>query len=444
MKSNNSFAKNSLITITRQFLSILLGMFLLVLLANYLGKTGQGKYTLIILLPQLLMTFLNMGINTSTIYYVSKDEIDLNSAVKNNLFVGVFLSSIAVIVGIIITFFFSEQFFEDTSNMLLLISLIGLPFMFLNIYFQTIFQGLQQFGIFNTILIITQLGTLCFVTLFVVIMEQGLKGAVISFILGHFITTISIIYVLYKKYHFRYKKGILSLVYFKKSVLFGLKAHISNVMSFLNYRVDILLLGYFINPAAVGIYVIAVNIGERLSIFAQSLSSVLLPRIASVNNDIDRNRVTAILTRNFLVFIVLISLSIFLFADILIDVFFSEDYEESSLLLRWLLPGIAALSVEKLLSNDIAGRGKPELNMYVSIFNVLFNIGLNLYMIPTYGVVGAAASTTLTYLQSLVIKVFLYKKVTNERYHNFLLIQKKDIYLYTRILKQLKVRLAKS
>ncbi|WP_221566990.1 flippase [Alkalihalobacillus sp. TS-13] len=442
MKARNSFAKNSFITITRQFTSILLGMLLLIVLARFLGPSGQGQYTLVILLPQLLMTFLNLGVNTSTIYYVSRDEIDVDSAVKNNLYIGIFLSFVSILIGMVIALFFSDQFFEEASTTFLLLSLIALPFMFLNIYFQTVFQGLQQFGVFNTILIITQLGTLFFVSLFIIVLDYGLTGAVVAFILGHLITTVSIVYILYAKFGFRYEKGVFNLAYFKKSVLFGLKAHISNVMSFLNYRIDLLLLGYFLNPAAVGVYVTAVNIGERISILSQSLSTVLLPRIASVDDEEDRNRVTSILTRNFLVFVLLLTIGVFFFADWVIDLLFGAQYEKSSGLLKWLIPGVAALSIDRLLSNDIAGRGKPEVNMYVSLFNVLFNVGLNIYLIPIYGVVGAAVATTATYILSLIIKIYLYKKVTSSNYRSFLLIQREDFYLYSNLVKQLKMKMA--
>lgn len=97
------------------------------------------------------------------------------------------------------------------------------------------------------------------------------------------------------------------------------------------------------------------------------------------------------------------------------------------------------LSVEKILSNDIAGRGKPELNMYLSIFNVLFNLSLNVVLIPKYGLNGAL-SATITYFVSFVVKIFLYKKVTNEPYHRFLLVKKSDLRLYKNVIRKLKLR----
>ncbi|TLS38493.1 flippase [Pseudalkalibacillus caeni] len=440
----NSFARDSFITLTRQVTSIFIGVLLLVVLARFLGPDGQGKYALIILLPQMLMTFLNMGVNTSTIYYVSKGEIDLHSVFKNNLIIGGVLSLIGLLIGLLVILFFSDRLFSGTPSYLLFISLIGLPFMILNIFFQTIFQGLQNFKFFNTILIVTQMSTLAFIALFIIVFDFGLAGSIVAFILGHIGTTAFILYLLFNKEGLKLRKSILSKQYMKQSLTYGLKAHVSNVMTFLNYRADIILLGFFIGPAAVGIYVVAVNIGERLSIFAQSISSVLLPKISSLKDDLERNQLTSIISRNVLAFILIGSLSVFFLSDFVIDLLFDPRYEESSPLLKLLLPGIAVLSVEKILSNDIAARGKPELNMYVSFFNVPFNVVLNVILIPQIGVSGAAIATSVTYIISFIIKIAIFKKVTGEDYANFLFIQKSDFAFYKRLYNQVKYKIVKS
>lgn len=219
-----------------------------------------------------------------------------------------------------------------------------------------------------------------------------------------------------------------------------MKAHISNFASFLNYRIVIFLIGFFMVDSAVGIYVTAMNIGERLAIFAASVSNVLYPKIAAIETEEERNHLTSLVSRNILAITFVIALAGTLIAKDLIVTLFGEQYENSANLLRIILPGVALLSVEKILSNDIAGRGKPELNMYLSIFNVLFNLLLNVVLIPKYGLNGAALSATITYFVSFVVKIFLYKKVTNEPYHRFLLVKKSDLRLYKNVIRKLKLR----
>ncbi|WP_163099331.1 flippase [Peribacillus alkalitolerans] len=426
VEKRNSFLSNSIITLTRQLVSIVIGMLLLILVARSLGPSGQGTYTLITYLPIMLMTFLNLGLNTSTIYFVSKKEVELQEAFVTSVVSAIFLSAVSIGIGLLIILFFSESKFSNAPLTILYISLCALPFMFLMIFLQTIFQGLQNFKQFNTVLVIQQFGTLFFIIIFLFVLDYDILGAMVSFVLGYVLSVLYSIVMLKKLYKLEFALRFFSFAYLKISIGYGLKAHISNMMTVLNYRLGVLLLGWFLPPAAVGIFTVAMNLGEKISIFSQSFSQVLLPRIASSNREEDRNRITAIVSRSIFAFIILVSIGIFLFSDIIL-LLFGREYSESSPILKLLLPGLAVLAVEKILSNDLAGRGRPDLNMYVSFVNVAINLSLNLLLIPSYGLKGAALATTFTYIISFLIKISLYKKQTKQPFKEFLLLKKADV-----------------
>ncbi|WP_224752750.1 flippase [Metabacillus arenae] len=432
--SNKQFARNSMITLTRQLASILIGFLLIIIIAKVLGPEAQGKYTLITMVPLMLQTFMNLGINSSTIYYVSKKEVDLNTAFNTNVLTGFLLSLLSVGIGSVVIILLSSTTFKEVNTDILYLALLALPFMFLMIFLQTIFQGLQNFKMFNSILVIQQTSNLLMVTIFLIVFDLGLKGAIFAFIIGYLISVSFVLYVIFYKYKMRLNLTFFSKPYFKKSLNYGFKTHISNVMTFLNYRLDIFLIGYFINPFAVGVYSVAVSIGERLSVFSQSISTVLLPRVASLNNEEERNYISSIVSRNMLIFITILSVIVFFLSNFIFTVIIDKDYSESALILQILLPGLAVLSIEKLLSNDLAARGKPEINMYVAFVNVGLNLILNLILIPAIGIKGAAIASTVTYLVSFIIKVIIFSKITKQPIVNFLIIKKQDFLLYKRIL----------
>ncbi|WNB92691.1 flippase [Bacillus sp. NEB1478] len=438
--TDRSFIKNSFITFTRQVSNIVVGMILLSVLGRYLGKEGFGAYTLLTLFPTVLLTFLTLGVNTSTIYYVSRKEVDLNTVFNNNIIIGTLLSFLSILVGLIAVFFFSEQLFKDTPTSLLYLSLLSVPFLFLREYFQTVFQGLQDFKTFNALMVQNQLSILSLAVLFVIVLDYGLRGALSAFILGNAVTVITMIYKLMRHHSVSFRWNSFSWPYFKTSVKYGLKAHVSNFASFLNYRTVVFILGYFTTGGAVGIYSAAMNLGERLSIFAVSFSSVLYPKISSTNSEADRNRITSIVSRNVFLITILMALVAFVLSDFIVYTIFSTEYKETPLLLKIMLPGFALLAVEKVLSNDIAGRGRPDLNMWLSIYNVVFNVILNLFMVPKYGVTGAAISTTITYLFSFLLKIGIFKRLTGEHYLNFLIVKKSDFLFYKSLLQKIRSR----
>lgn len=437
--------RDSFITLTRQLTSIVIGMLLVIVVARVLGSSGQGHYTTITILPTLLMTFLNLGINISTIYYVSKKEISLNSAVLNNTILGVLLGVLGIIIGFIIIHLFKGTY-NGINPAFLYLCLLGLPFMILNIFYQTIYQGLQDFKTFNMVLVVTQTSTVIYVLIAFFVFHLGLLGAILSFALGHVTTFTFNVFMFKKKYGVRLKGVPFSWSYFKKSINYGGKAYLSNVMAVLNYRTAILMLIFFLGSSVVGFYSVAVTLAERFSIFSQSISSVLLPKIASSENANQRNQLTSLVSRNVLIFMVIGTIIALLVMHPVMTLLFGVKYKNSIVLLEILLPGIAFLSVEKILSNDIAGRGRPDLNMYVSIFNILLNVSLNLYFIPRFGAQGAAIATTITYLVSFVIKAVIYRKYTGEPYWNFLIIKGRDLLLYKKLFSriQMKLRLKQS
>ncbi|WHX40245.1 flippase [Mesobacillus sp. AQ2] len=434
MTKPNSFLKNSYITLVRQFTSIVIGTLLIIIIARMLGPELQGNYALITNFPAILMMFINLGINISTVYYVSRQEIDPGESFFNNLIIGVVLSLIGIIAGFISIYFFGDKLFKDLDDYsYVYFILIAIPFMLLNTFFQTIFQGIQDFKVFNTILVITQITNLLLVVVLIVLFDFGLMGALIAFISGHALTLLFILVFSVKRFNLTRKNLRLNIPYLRKSFHYGFKSYMSNLVTFMNYRINIYLLGFFVGNGAVGLYFTALTLGEKLSVFTQSISSVLLPRIAAMGTEEERNHLTSIVSRFTLVFMLVLSVVIFFTIDFLAPVL-GHEYKETPFFLKILLPGIALLAVEKILSNDIAARGKPEINMYVSIFNVIFSTILNVFLIPMYGATGAAIATSISYSLSFIIKAVFFKRVTGEAFNKFLLFKREDFSLVKKML----------
>lgn len=439
----NSFLSNSIITLTRQVASIVIGFLILYIIMKGLGPGRQGIYTIITYLPLMLMTFLNFGFNSSTVFFISRKKVSLNAAFSTNIILGIVLALISMGIGALAIKLLSVTIYKDMNSGLLYFSLLALPGMFLMIFLQTILQGIQHFRSFNTALVVNQFSNLFFLIVFLFVFKLGVLGAILSFMLGYYCAVIYMIVFLVKSANARFSFRNFSSDHFKGMFVYGLKAHVSNVMTFLNYRLDVYVLKFFlISNTSIGLYTAAVGLGEKLSIFSQSFSQVLLPRIAASNLEEDRNKITSMLSRFILAVVIIVSILIILFSDFVFQLFHLTEYMKSSLFLKLLLPGLTLLTVEKILSNDLAGRGKPELNMYVSIFNVVFNVTLNLIFIPKIGVTAAAINSSITYIASFIIKVFIYRSVTKLRFRDFLLLKRSDFVLLKKLYRNFRYRTA--
>jgi O-antigen/teichoic acid export membrane protein len=82
------------------------------------------------------------------------------------------------------------------------------------------------------------------------------------------------------------------------------------------------------------------------------------------------------------------------------------------------------------MTNDLNGRGKPELNIYVSFVSLVLNVVLNIIWIPRYGIIGAAYATSISYTFAFVAITAIYSRISGNPISKILFIQKSDIPIY--------------
>ena len=209
-----------------------------------------------------------------------------------------------------------------------------------------------------------------------------------------------------------------------------MKGHISNILSFINYRIDIFIIAYFLDDIAVGLYSVAVLISERIWLVSQSVSSVLFARVANLSDDLERNRFTSLASRNTLLITFVGGLILALISHWFINLFFGGSYSQSVIPFLYLIPGVVIFSMSKVLANDFIGRGYPEINTYIAFITALCNLGLNFWLIPKYGIKGAAIATTSSYLLDTLMKSCYFSFKNNISFSEFYFIKLSDLTLY--------------
>ena len=426
---NRGIFYNSALTVIRQVLSICFGIIATMIIARTLGTEGQGQYTLAILLPTLLYTLFNSGLSTSTVYFLAKKKYSDIDIYSTNLLTSFLLSILSILLGILVVFFFKDHFFENINKQLLFYSLLILPIIFTQKNLPTIFQAKEEFKKFNIIILLNQLGLLIFSIFFVWVLKLGVLGAIFSFASAQLLMLIVTFYFLYKSYGLLLPQKY-SLSYLKDSFYFGFKSHFSNVLTFLNYRLDVFLIAYYMDDSAVGLYSIAVILSERIWTVSQSVSTVLFARISQLNDNVSKNKFTSLASRNTL-FISLIGGSILaLLSNWIIIILFGNNFSESILPFLCLLPGVIIFSFGRVLSNDFIGRGYPEINTYIAIIIAFTNLILNLWLIPLYGIKGAAISTSISYTFDVIIKSIVFSRKNSIPYSEFIIMKFSDFELY--------------
>lgn len=381
-----------------------------IVLARVLGPEGKGIYTMATLLPGLIVTFGNLGIGPATAFHTARGGYALRDVVGSNVALSLLLGGFGVAVGVVVAIFFHGTAFPGISETYLLVALAVIPVEFGFGFLQYILLGAQRFREYN-------LASVLHVALLLVLLlslllgaSMGITGALLATIAAWVLSDIVLVrWILRLSGPFSLR---LHREYARNVVVYGLQAHAANILGFLNYRADVLIVNLFLNPTAVGQYTIAVAVGETLWLVSYAASTVLFPKVASETDEEKKKGLTPFVARTVLLFTVLGAAAVYGVSGWFVPFAYSSDYAPAIAPLRALLPGIIALAVWRPLANDIAGRGKPLLNSYIMAVSAAANVGFNVLLIPRLGITGAAWASTISYAISLGIILPVYCRLS--------------------------------
>jgi len=406
------FSLNVWKSLRRHLFATIIQTATIIIVARFYGTEGNGIFAMVFLLPYMLVSFLTMGLESSNIYLIGKMKTDVNEVFISNFWFGLLLSTIGVVLGALVIIYGSKSLFPNINKDLLWIALACYPGLLMQKLTSSVLQGMQKYADYNFVSLISPF-LLFFFSLMLLL--NGVDD-LLYLISANFIAIYSsfVITIFITKSYLAITKQVNVKAFLSAAIKYGYKVHVANILSFINYKADLLIVNMILNPLSTGIYVVAVQISERLWLFSQALSVVLFPTLSSMKgNESMKIKFTFISCQ--MVFCITMIGSFFLSAVsyFLIDILFGLEYIDAVTPLIALQPGIVALAVSRVISNDIAARGAPELNMYSSMIVVVINILVNFLLIPIWGLVGAAIATSVAYIVNLIFRIVIYKHLTN-------------------------------
>lgn len=431
-----AFTKNALITIVTQGIIFLFGLVTSVIIARILGPEGKGVYSLAILLPTFLVYFTNLGIGHATVYYLGKGKYSPGVVFGNNILYTIVISILAILIGLVITFFFSNRLLPGVATKYLLLALLFVPGQLFLSLILFILLGLQRINKYNFILFFRVFLSFVLVGILLWSFHLGIKAAILTDILSVLIVGIILFIITLKevksfslKFNKEYLHDVLS---------YGIQFYLGSILYFLHSGITLPLINFFLNPMLVGFYSLSLGLTDKLWLVSDAVGTVLFPKISAENDESKRKEFTPLIFRNITFLIVIFAIFLFFIGRWLIVLLYSSAFFESVKPFRILLIGAVAISGWKILENDIKGRGKPILNTYITGFSVCLNLIMNIIFIPQYGILGAAWATSISYTIVLFTAIIIYCRVSGNNIADLIILQKSDLYYYLNYFKSLK------
>jgi O-antigen/teichoic acid export membrane protein len=423
------FIRDLFVTFSTQIAVVALGFGTTIVIARVLGPEGQGAYSLIILIPTLLAMLGNLGIGMANAYFGGKRTYKLTDIATNSVIAAISFGCTLAAGFLVYYFAFRPAFLSDIEPVTLVIATVALPLSLLIMYFGYTMLGQNKIKEFNLV-ILAQGGASLILTLFMLfIIRRDVISPVIAWTGAVILASLLSIWLVRRTTG---RGGHFNSSLFKESIKFGMQGYLGGVIQFLNYRLDMLLVAILMSLEYVGYYSVAVPLAEALWYFPSAVGTVIFARTITLSTE-EANKSTPRICRNTLFLTILAAIILLVLGKYIIILFFGSAFLPALLPLQILLPGVIALSITKVLGNEIAGRGKPIINTYIAGISLAINIPLNLVLIPKIGIAGAALASTISYLASAVFAVIAFVKISKVNWIELLIMKSDDFKFYGRL-----------
>jgi len=402
-------------TLLRQVLSS--GMYFIALwvTTRQLGPHDNGLLVTALLLPQTLYAFLNLGLAPSHVFHMSSGVGSPHAMRRMNWSLALGLWAIAALVLALANDGVIGRYLPGTAKSTALYASLLFPVMLLAAWTAALIQGARDYATYNKTAL-TQPFVFCAGVLLL-----GAAGAVsVPAVLACHILSQGALWLVSEARVRGYAAPPVAAgqarLRFGTAVAFGLRAHLSNVITFLNYRVALYLVSFLLDPAAAGRYALSIQLAEVLWMIASAASVVVFPESAAHNSS--PAALQAMVRR--------IALSVFkiTFAGgllagalsvVVIPWVFGQDYAGSVLPFVILLPGIITWSYMSVVANSLAGMGCQRVNIQGALLSFALNCGGCLLAIPVFGMEGAALASSVAFTATAGYTILMYRRIMAER-----------------------------
>lgn len=417
---NEVASRNFNLATVRQALVILCQMATILFIVKSLGPNGLAEYTIALIGPNLFVLLLNLGMPSSSVYLINSRGLSFSSIFCVNAFMALALVPVGLAVANLIYDRFGIWIFGTDTISPQLIALYSFPGLYIQSLSLGLLQAREKFSYINLLLILQALAILAAIFFTIVCFSNTIEFAL--YIINGVNTLVGIASVYLVLRDETLKLNNLRLIKtLTHGVRYGIVAHTSNVITFLVYRVDILMINKIAGPEAAGIYSIAIQIVERVWIVSNSLALIWFPIFSKIRKRAREKIVANICSASVSITALLYIFVMFISAPILL-ILFTNIISALLAVMVILSPGIVLWAGARIICSGYAASGKPVVNLIASTVALVTNFAMNLVLIPAYGIYGGALASALSYSITFALLYIHHRQISNVALSRYMVI----------------------
>ncbi|MCT8163369.1 MULTISPECIES: lipopolysaccharide biosynthesis protein [unclassified Pseudomonas] len=420
--SRDSYLRHLVLSMGTKLAMIALRLLRNVLLARILGPSERGLFALLSTLPDLISAATSGGLNSAVGYQAAKQR-DMGLLLTQVLVYGCLLAGVLTLACVWLVRTFGADL-EVTVQLGLLawLLLLAVPMTVLKSGLLTLHNASGGVGAFNALRLSESLAPLLlFLGLFWMWREQALEAALISWLAGIGLVLVLGLWWLRRSHGLGLKWDRSGQ---RELLSYSAKSHPDLLFQQLILRSDYLFIGALLGSTALGHYAMASAAAELLLIVPEAVTTPLMKRL--LQQDAGMDKLTPLALRLTATVMLGACLGMALIGQWLIVTLFGAAYQPAYPALLALLPGLLGLCYASILRLDLLGKNRPGTVSLMMGAGAALNLLLNVLLIPTLGIVGAALASSIAYLAVTVAMLVLYCRLSGVALSQTLIILPSD------------------
>lgn len=418
MSLTRKIAFNTIIQIIGKVATTAISLVLVATLTRYLGVAGYGQYTTIFAYIAFFGVIADFGFFWILVREIAHPQADVHKITSNILTLRTIFGTAVYLAAFLIGFLVPQ--YHDFRFGIGIIALASL-FLTLNQTYVGVFQNKLRMDLAALTDAVSRAIILA-VTLYLVKLQTGLNAILWAYAIGNIINFFLSAYLGRTFVNF---KIACDWDYWKKIFIQTIPMGVVLILNLIYFKVDTLMLSLLKSSTDVGIYGPPYKVLEILLFFPAIFMGNVFPIITRYIYENDK-RVESAIQKSFdFLFMLAVPVILgviftayrvinivagpeFLTASTISPVFGLPATSVTALQILILAVGVSFLS--HLFGYVVVALGKQKNLIVPNIILVIFNIGLNLILIPKISYIGAAIVTVLTEILVLAFSWYVAKK----------------------------------
>jgi O-antigen/teichoic acid export membrane protein len=402
MNTVQTIAKNTGVLAISHVITSILGFFLLIYLARYLGEVGFGKYSFAVSFTALFVIFASLGMNNYIIRELARNKNLTNEYLTNVSVIKLLLSFIAF--GFIVLTINLMDYPRDTTYAVYFFGIYTILTSFA-LTFRSIFQAYERMEYDAVVMVIEKI-ILFSLVLFVIFSGYGLIELAYVYIFAAIIAvslSFSIILIKIAK-----PKPAIDFSLWKTLIVGSIPFALNALFGVLFFQIDTVMLSVLKGDAAVGIYNAAYNpllaLGVIPAVFISALYPVMSRYFVSSKDSL---KTFTVLSSKYMAIIGFpVAMGCFVLANRIIALFYLDQFSASIIAFQILAFFIPLRFVSSITGTLLTSINRQSIRTVSVGLSALFNIVLNAALIPYFSYIGASIATVSS--EVLLYFVFIY------------------------------------